>query len=377
MIVLAAAVQAQQYTKATIYNFKGSPDGTEPLFSGVARDANGNFYGTTYSGGAYHQGMVFKISPDGKETVLHSFRGADGSLPDAGVVLDSAGNLYGTTSQGGTRAAQCNKGCGVVYKVDPFGNETVVYRFHGGVDGGFPVAGVIRDSVGNLYGTTQIGGAQSLGAVYKVDNSGNETVLHSFAGGNDGAFPFACLIRDGAGNFYGTTTEGGPSNTGTVFKLDPSGNETVLYSFGPTSGSDAQGPRSPVYRDAAGNLYGTSFFGGTRLGGAVYKIDANGHETVLHSFDGNDGLYPESPLIADAQGDLYGTTIQGGPAGNNGGVVFKITPDGALTAIYQFLGGNDGQNPAAGLLKGAGRKLIGTASMGGTSNNGTVYELVP
>jgi uncharacterized repeat protein (TIGR03803 family) len=321
--------------------------------------------------------MVFKISPDGRETVLHTFRGADGSLPDAGVVLDSAGNLYGTTSQGGTRAVQCNSGCGVVYKIDPSGRETVLYRFKGGVDGGFPVAGVMRDSVGNLYGTTQIGGAQSLGTVYKVDNSGNETVLHSFAAGNDGAFPFAGLIRDGAGNLYGTTTEGGPSNTGTVFKLAPSGNETVLYSFGPTSGSDAQEPRSPVYRDAAGNLYGTSFFGGTGRGGAVYKIDANGHETVLHSFNGNDGLYPESPLIADAQGNLYGTTTQGGPAGNNGGVVFKIAPDGTLTDIYQFLGGSDGQNPAAGLLKGAGGKLIGTASMGGTSNNGTVYELVP
>ena len=157
------------------------------------------------------------------------------AIPYGGLIRDSKGNLYGTTNGGGA------SGAGVVFKVDTSGNETVLYSFTGGADGGYPLAGVIRDSAGNLYGTTNGGGASGAGVVFKVDTSGNETVLYSFTGGADGGFPlWVVLARDSAGNLYGTTAGGGASGAGVVFKVDTSGNETVLYSF--TGGADGGNP---------------------------------------------------------------------------------------------------------------------------------------
>jgi uncharacterized repeat protein (TIGR03803 family) len=194
----------------------------------------------------------------------------------------------------------------------------------GGVDGGYPFTGVIRDPAGNLYGTAEFGGTSGAGVVYKVDTASQETVLYSFTGGVDGGYPeYAGVIRDSAGNLYGTTSSGGTSGTGVVYKVDTKGQETVLHSF--TGSTDGSQPEAGVVRDSAGNLYGTTVYGGTSGAGVVYKVDKGGHETVLHSFTGGaDGAYPWAGVIRDSAGNLYGTTSSGGT--KNSGEVFEVKP---------------------------------------------------
>ena len=219
-----------------LYAFTDGADGAFPV-AGLIRDAAGNLYGTTYGGGDLDNctfvpgcGVVFKLETTGKETVLHTFTGkADGEGPFAGVIRDTAGNLYGTTAYGGDLKCNPPTGCGVVFKLDTTGKETVLHTFAGKADGGSPIAGVIRDTAGNLYGTTQDGGdlkcspPSGCGVVFKLDTTGKEMVLHTFTGGKDGSFPDAGVIRDAAGNLYGTAAEGGdPScGCGVVFKLTP------------------------------------------------------------------------------------------------------------------------------------------------------------
>ena len=211
-VIGTPSAHAQAATEAVLHSFASPPRGASP-FAGVIRDSAGNLYGTTTAGGASNSGVVYKVNTAGQETVLYSF-GAGGSFPYAGVIPDSAGNFYGTTSSGGTANA------GVVYKLDPAGNYTVLYSFT--LDGGYPRAGVIRDSVGNLYGTTSSGGTANAGVVYMLDTAGRETVLYSFTGyPNDGGQPYAGVIRDSAGNLYGTTYDGGRSGAGVVYKLKP------------------------------------------------------------------------------------------------------------------------------------------------------------
>ena len=190
-------------------------------------DSKGNLYGTTQDGGADHFGTVFKITPSGAETVFHSFpaNSMDGAVPEAGLVMDSSGNLYGTTSSGGAHSV------GTVFEVTSAGPETVLYSFTGGLDGGIPYGGLVLDSEGNLYGTTRSGGAYHGGTVFELTPTGAETVWHSFGHGTDGKFPYAGLVRDSNGNLYGTTMDGGTSGLGTVFQISASGTETVLYSL--------------------------------------------------------------------------------------------------------------------------------------------------
>ncbi len=335
--------------ETVLYRFNGTNHGGNPS-AGLIRDAESNLYGTTSSGGRGGLGTAFKLSKGGKETVLHSFTGypSDGALPAAGLVQDSAGNFYGTTSQGGSGSGSaCDSypyGCGTVFKLDTSGTESVLYSFAGGTDGGDPQAGVILDAAGNLYGTTANGGDLSCnngfgcGTVFKVDTSGTESVLYSFTGKPDGAYPYAGLTLDAAGNLYGTTIYGGISGyacdaqgCGVVFKVDTTGTETVLYSF--KGGPDGAGPEAVLIQDAQGNFYGTTSGGGSRCcdSGAVFKLDTTGKETVLHRFGtGSDGHGPSGGLIRDAKGDLYGTTGSGGDMNCGGGygcgVVFKLRP---------------------------------------------------
>jgi uncharacterized repeat protein (TIGR03803 family) len=373
--------QAQTYSDKVLYSFSGGVDGNEPLFSGVVQDKAGNFYGTTYAGGAFNYGTVFKVDVSGKETVLHSFgERRDGRTPIAAVLIDPTGRLFGTTNQGGgIRNPQCTKGCGIVFGIEPNGDERVLHAFSGGADGGLPVGSLIRDSSGNLYGTTQIGGAFGFGTIFKVDASGAETVLYSFAGQPDAQDPEAGLIRDEASNFYGTTSAGGVYNYGAVYELNASGQETVLHSFAGSFYSDGQAPDTTLFRAANGDLYGTTYLGGTEGIGTVFKLDASGNETILHSFGDaeNDGAYAESPLASDANGNLYGTTIQGGTAGIPGGIVFRISAQGEYSIICNFTGTPDGSGPAGPLLPASDGRLFGTTSSGGASGPGTVYELIP
>jgi uncharacterized repeat protein (TIGR03803 family) len=309
-----------------LYNFTGlNGDGQEPYYGSLLRDSMGNFYGATVGGGRHDLfctngcGTVFKVDPSGKETVLHAFtnNGADGNNPNAGLVQDSSGNLYGTTISGGTGQS------GIVFKVDTKGKETAFYTFTGGDDGGFPEAGLVIDSEGNLYGTTAVGGVGFSGTVFKVDASGVESVLYAFSGGADGGSPAAGLIRDSAGNLFGTTQYGGVYGFGTVFELIPNGTESALYSF--KGGADGSSPEfASLVQDKAGNLFGTTPAGGAQHVGVVFKVDPKGVETVLHTFNRFDGSWPAGTLAMDSQGNLYGTTFYGGAYG--GGVIFKITP---------------------------------------------------
>jgi uncharacterized repeat protein (TIGR03803 family) len=283
-------------------------------------------YGTTFEGGASTQGTVFKLDATGKETVLYSFAGADGANPTAGLVQDGAGNFYGTTDNGGSSGCGAVGGCGVVFKLDTTGKETVLYSFTNAADGATPVGGVIMDTAGNLYGTTY-NSPSGCGTVFKVDTTGKETVLHSFTNcftslaNSDGGEPYAGLVMDQAGNLYGTTVIGGSSGWGTVFKVDETGNETVLHSFS-NVGTDGAFPYGGLVRDKAGNLYGTTAFGGPFYG-TVFKVDTTGKETVLHSFTNSAvAAEPYAGLVMDKAGNLYGTTLIGGSSGH--GTVFKL-----------------------------------------------------
>ena len=317
-LFVAAAIgipgaQAQTYT--VLYRFKGSPtDGAHPEYGHLIADSAGNLYGTTEGGGASNAGVVFKVDLKTVETVLYSFTGgADGANPYSGLIRDSAGNFYGTTKSGGASNA------GVVFKLDTAGTETVLHSFTGGADGANPYAGLIRDSAGNLYGTTEAGGVSNFGVVFKLDKTG-ETVLHSFTGGADGANPYAGLLQDSAGNLYGTTLEGGTNDIGVVFKVDTTGTETVLYSFTIRNGKY---PYAGLIADPAGNLYGTTANGGLSGLGVVFKLDTTGTETVLYNLTGGDnGASPVASVIRDSAGNLYGTV----PNANFGGLIFRIQP---------------------------------------------------
>ncbi len=374
LAIIAAAHAPLVAGEIVLHNFAAPPRGTNP-FAGVTRDRAGNLYGTTALGGRANRGVVFKVDTEGQETVLYSFTGgADGAVPEANVVGDGAGNLYGTTNSGGASNA------GVVFRLNAKGQETVLYSFTGGADGGYPYSGVIRDAAGNLYGTTTYGGGADLGVVYKVDATGHETVLHSFTGAADGGHPNAGLILDAKGNLYGTTVNSGVGFAGVVFRMDPMGNETVLHSF---SGEDGVEPYGGVIGDGAGNLYGTTFYGGASDNGVVYKLDAKGKETVLYNFTaGPDGGEPQAGVIRDAEGNLYGTTLFGGtgdcPFGC--GVVYKLDATGQESVLHAFTGGADGANGNAdpGLIRDAEGNLYGaTSNGGGPDSAGVVFELDP
>ncbi len=301
---------------ATLHSFNGS-DGSNPR-AGLVTDSAGNLYGTTTGGGSAGQGTVFKIpAAGGVLTVLHNFGDGtvanDGAHPYAGLILDSSGNyLYGTTAGGGSWMN------GTVFRLDTSGKNLSVLHSFSGTDGADPQAGLILDSSGNLYGTTQGGGSWINGTVFTLDTSGNLNVLHSFSGGNDGALPDAGLVLDSSGNLYGTTAGGGSAGYGTVFSLDTSSkNFNVLHSF---SGTDGANPFADLVLDSSGNLYGTTFGGGSGSGGTVFKLNTSGSPfAVLYSFSGgDDGGKPHAGLVLDSSGNLYGTTFGGY------GTVFEI-----------------------------------------------------
>lgn len=378
---VVAVTPAHAQTLTVLYSFKGATDGENPVAS-LVRDVSGNLYGTTgcnYCASAH--GSVFKVDPHGNETTLYSFSGGtDGGDPYGSLLLDGTGNLYGTTLGGGAYRG------GTVFKLDAKGKETVLYDFRGyPSDGAEPFAGLIRDSLGNFYGTTFDGGSSEGGTVFKLDPSGNETVLHTFAGfPADGEEPAAALVRDGAGNLYGTTFQGGAYGGGVVFKLDAAGVETILHNF--TLGS----PQAALVQDAAGNLYGTAFYGGSESCssgypgcGTVFKLSkTTGNGNVLYSFLGTpDGSNPVSTLVRDAAANVYGTTFLGGVY--HAGTVFKLDKTGKETVLYSFTGGADGANPEAGLVMDAAGNLYGTTYLGGDLSCfppygcGAVFKLAP
>ena len=367
---------AQAQTYKVLHSFTG-PDGSKPRAALIA-DPAGDLFGTASGGGAFNDGTVFKVDKTGL-TVLHSFRGPDGAGPWASLLRDPGGYLYGTTQSGGIEED------GTVFKLDPNGTETVLYGFKNStLDGKYPLNNLIQDSAGNLYSTTEEGGESGVlgGVVFELGKAAYQ-VLYDFESG--GGIPNG-LIRDSAGNLYGTTQNGGTFDYGVVFKLDSAGTETVLYNF--AGGADGANPLAGVIQDSAGNFYGTTGGGGGASNcGTVFKLDSTGTETVLYSFSGAaaEGCGPHAGVVLDPEGNLYGTTNEGGApkTGIGYGVVFKIDTTGAETILHSFTGGADGGYPLAGLFLDSAGNLYGTASAGGIVNSacptgcGVVFKIEP
>ncbi len=323
-----------RFTTHIPFGQRAYPDG------GLVRDPAGNFYGTTNEGGPSHLGTVFKRNANGRVTTLHTFTGgSDGEFPYSGLLRDGHGNLYGTTEAGGNN--RCNyAGCGTVFKIDANRHESIVYAFAGNPgDGCVPYGGVVRDRHGNLYGTTtECAGCPIdyvCGTAYKIDPRGRETNLYKFTTSSGGLGPDDTLLLSSDGYLYGTTDAGGAGGDGVIFKMDTRGNETILHNF--RGGGDGANPFGGLVQDAAGNFYGTTEFGGRgnctdgNGCGTVFELDTAGKETVLYRFTGKqDGEGPMAPLTMDSTGYLYGTTPYGGDTScDNGvgcGVAFRMKP---------------------------------------------------
>ena len=380
---------ASQGKETVLYKFQGgAADGAAPT-SGVVRDSMGNIYGTTYWGGStgcYNGngcGTVFKISKSGTETTLYAFSGgADGATPNGGLTLDSNGNLYGITTFGGDTSActYYNSGCGVVFKIDKAGNEKVLYTFTGQGDGAWPNdEKLLIDTSGNIYGTTAIGGdfdcheqpTYGCGVVFRLSSNGQYTVLHTFKGEpKDGYWGCSGLVQDARGNLYGETALGGADELGTVFRVAENGKENVLHSF--TGGADGSSPASgELVMAADGYLYGAATFGGQYGYGVVFKMATGGAEKVLYSFGTNgstDGEGPSEGVVLDSNGNIYGTTEYGGSS--NDGTVFELAKANgfAESILHSFTGGADGGEPLGGnLILGSKATLFGDAQYGGIS----------
>lgn len=298
------SVEAQQNKERILYSFAGGNDAADPQ-AGLIIDAQGNLYGTTSYGGIHDSGTVFKSLTRAKRVCSILLGPSRKRLePYCDLLLDRAGNLYGTTAAGGTYDL------GTVFKVAPDGTETVLYSFRGGNDGATPIGGVTMDKDGNPYGTTFGSGSTNVVTVFKLTPQGVETVLHAFLG-PDGASPLTRPVLDREGNLYGTTQDGGSAGYGVIFKISPDGNESTLYDF--TAGNGGGGYPGGVIIDEQRNLYGTANLEGASGEGVVFELTPDGIETVLHNFaGGGDGSQPTKSLIRDRSGNLYGTTLRGG-----------------------------------------------------------------
>ena len=389
----------------TLHSFANT-DGRNP-FAGLVLATNGELYGTTQAGnhdGNDFTGTIFDITTGGTLTTLYNFCSgsncADGQGPFAGLIQGANGDFFGTTAFGG-RNVSCagGTGCGTVFELTPGGTLTTLYTFcpqSPCTDGTTPHAALVQGTDGNFYGTTESGGGMSVGTIFKITPSGTLTTLHSFAGA-EGANPFAALIQGTNGNFYGTTSSGGANNNdGAIFEITPSGTLTILHSF---DGTDGAHPEAGLIQGTDGNFYGTTPNGGAQQGGCaaevrcgtVFRITPNGAFTSLYSFCSEsgcpDGQVPNAALVQGSDGNFYGTTQMGGhdgtcPKVGACGTIFKITPSGELTTLYNFCseGGSactDGSNPDAFLIQDpANGTFYGTTNFSGANgNNGTVFSL--
>jgi len=373
----ATAIASSAQILTTLYRFDDGSDGGI-VYAGLVQGADGNFYGTTEVGGANGSyGTVFRITSAGTLTTLHSFDGTDGSYPSAAPVQSSDGNFYGTADEGGL-SGNCTFGCGTVFKITPSGTLTTLHSFDG-ADGSGPGTALVQGSDGNFYGTTYAGGANDEGTVFKITPSGTLTTLYSFCtqtNCSDGVTPGAALVQAADGNFYGTTVGGGANgNYGTVFKITPGGTLTTLYSFcSQNNCSDGYWSYAALVQATDGNLYGTTRAGGHWGVGTIFKITPQATLTTLHSFDGADGAYPYAGLVQATDGNFYGTTSSGGVTYN--GTVFNITPHGALTTLHNF-NLTDGANPTDAPVQATDGNFYGTtANGGGWPEAGTVFRLL-
>jgi uncharacterized repeat protein (TIGR03803 family) len=446
-VLSSISTASAKWKEQVLYSFQGGTDGATPT-GGVVFDKSGNLYGATMDGGATNCspmaacGTVYQLSPPTKkggnwaETVLRVFQGKafnDGEFPQGGVIADAAGNIYGTTAYGGTGGCVLlgiTGGCGTVYEMSPPQNKggawtyTILYSFQGGNDGYLPNGDLVFDSAGNLYGATEFGGGkgttcdpgyyQYCGTVFELSppkqkgGAWSEQVLHSFAGGTDGANPNGGLALGQKGWVYGTTYSGGDHNChyggeigcGTAFELKPPNRksgvwmESIIHRFDRSS-SDGDNPAAGLILDVHGNLYGTTLTGGpSGGGGTVFRLTRpskkarSWKEGILYGFNGTGGgLDVESPVIFDSTGNLYGTTLDSG--GTYYGTVFRLRPPKQRGAswtsdlLYGFQAPPDGGQPAAGLVFDNEGSLYSTTTQGGSGSGcsfhgcGTVFEVSP
>jgi uncharacterized repeat protein (TIGR03803 family) len=364
---VAPAITASGQTFTSLASFDYT-NGARPYLASLVQGTDGNFYGTTSVGGANGPyGSVFKITPAGVLTTVHSFDGsADGAFPSAGLLLATDGNSYGTTEVGGSQYA------GTIFQMSPAGTFTALYSFcalSSCSDGGQPDAALIQGRDGNFYGTAQIYGANGAGTVFKITPKGALTTLYNFClqtNCADGAHPNASLIQSTDGNFYGTTFS-------TIFKITPSGNLTTLHTF---TGNDGSNIISGLIQATDGKLYGTASAGGPSNNGTVFVITPSGNFTTLYTFEAAVGIAPEGALVQATDGNLYGTAVEGGIY--NSGIIFRITRTGILTTLYSFCAQTnctDGNQPTGALMQGTNGKLYGTTGYGGASDEGTFFSL--
>jgi uncharacterized repeat protein (TIGR03803 family) len=410
-----------QATFTSLVSFDGT-NGANPN-SSLIQGTDGTLYGTARFDGSPEAncgggcGTAFKLTPGGALTVLYNFCSqaacADGAYP-GGLVQSSDGNMYGITGSGGTGTycttrSSSTAGCGTVFSITPAGELTTLYSFcsqancSDGYVGGF-IAGLIQATNGSLFGTTYGGGANSYGTVFEITPTGTLTTLYSFCSETncaDGSYPYAALIQGNDGNFYGTTNGGGSSShctttggCGTVFSITPAGNLTTIYNFCNLQNcTDGTTPYSALAQGTDGNFYGTTYFGGANSScpgncGTVFKITPSGTLTTLYSFcpqtGCTDGFGPWAGLRLGTDGNFYGTTgyggnTDGGASGN--GIIFEVTPAGALTVLHSF-DNTDGSGPFAQLVQATNGIFYGTTVYGGdlscSSPNGcgTVFSLV-
>lgn len=401
-IGLSIPTRSAAQTETVLHAFSGK-DGVSPSLT-VTFDSAGNIYGITAEGGSSNNGTVFELTLKNgvwSEKTLISFNGGNGgSQPVGGLILDSSGNLYGTTKEGGTN------GAGIVFELSKSGSgawtEKILHNFGAGKDGKFPRATLVFDSAGNLYGTTEGGGAYGDGTVSKGGTAfklapgskgWTETVIHSFGNGTDAANPRCNLVLDANGNVYGTAMNAGANGYGAAYEISPQAHggwkEKLIYSFNPANNfSDGGRPEAGLIFDKSGNLYGTTVFGGERGGGIVYELSpASGgawSETVISSFEQPffqpSNLY--SGVVFDSAGNLYGATLRGAGTGTVfDGTVYKLTPSGSgtwiNTTLYAF-GANHGAVPGAGsLVLDSSGNVYGATQAGGANKDGVVFKITP
>jgi uncharacterized repeat protein (TIGR03803 family) len=390
-IIALSLVTATATTTDVIFSFE--EDNGEYADTDLETDSAGNIYGSTVLGGDHGSGTVFQLSPTGsgwQQTVLYNFTGgADGGEPYKGVTIDRQGNLYGTAVTGGSGG--CEGGCGVVYKLTQSNgtwNQTIIYAFTGGDDGSGPGARVTVDRSGNVYGMTPTGGPYGAGTIYKLQpNAGSYTfqVIHTFTGGNDGSSGSAGRMLLDHGRLYGAATTGGTYGNGVVFQLTPTTvgewDFRTLYSF--HGQPDGSFPYGALLRASSGKIYGTTYYGGRNGIGSVYELSPRSvgewNERIIYSFQtGSDGNSPISNLVSDTAGNFYGTTSEGGLGT---GTIFKLAPAGGgrwtESVVHSFAGPPDGGFSYNGMVVDPFGNFYGATVHGGTADDGSVYQFTP
>jgi len=369
---LLTGIALEGQTFNTLYSFSGQ-DGANP-YAGLVQGRDGNFYGTTIGGGAQGSGNFFRVTPDGNLTPLYDFcsqaQCTDGQFPNTSLLQGADGNFYGTTQSGGA-----NNGFGTVFKITPYGKLTILHSFNG-VDGASPYGSMVLAVNGDFYGTSNQGGPHGAGTVFRISPNGNFINLYNFCSQNgcsDGGNPIGPLIQATDGSIYGTAHTGRNSackqGCGTVFKITAAGALTTVHTF---DGTDGEYPSGGVVQSAPATFAGTTSAGGPNHWGTIFRLTSSGKMTVLHNFNGDDGSNSNG-LCLGSDGNFYGTTSTGGSSKTYGNI-FEVTANGVFSVLHQFEG-PDGKNPDAGLIQGTNGTLFGTTYFGGTDDDGTLFTL--